>query len=329
VKSAAQRGLRATFIGLLSLLGVLLVAMPSQAAEIWFSPTEPVWRQAHNWAPNDYMQLFQPNSPWQAAARGVNVFMLAKKFVGEGNEADLRLIISFLQSRNIALAVQGTPLVSTDACGRGVEGYGPADDMLGVANKVRRLGGTIAYVALDEPLYYGHRFTRQGGAPPCQAPITELARQTAAKMAQLHQVFPAAKIADIEPVGGYPGNYLAGDLTEWLAAYQSASGAPFAFVGLDVVKMQPTWQAQFDVATATLRQAGMPIGIIYNGTPQDPTDAAWIADAKNQIRLNESKLGAKPSRAIFQSWTDRPQKILPETAPDSFTSLVKYYVTGN
>lgn len=325
-KSRRQRRLRFTVIRIACIAGMLSIAVPASAVEVWFSATEPVWRQAHNWPPNDYMQLFQPNSPWQTAAHGVNVFMLSKKFIAESNEADVRLVIDDLQQRHIALAVQGTPLVTSDTCGHGVEGYGPPQDMGGLAHKVKRLGGNIAYVALDEPLYYGHRYQRQTPPTPCQAPIAELAQQTASKMAQVHQVFPDAKIGDFEPVGGYPDGYLAADLAGWLAAYKAASGTPFAFVALDVVKMQPDWQAQFSVAIAALRKAGMPIGIIYNGTPRDPTDAAWVANAQNQIKLNESQLGTTPSQAIFQSWTDYPRKILPDTAPDSFTGLVRSYL---
>jgi hypothetical protein len=70
----------------------------------------------------------------------------------------------------------------------------------------------------------------------------------------------------------------------------------------------------------------MPIGSSYNGTPRDPTDDAWVANAQNQIKRNESQLGTTPSQAIFQSWTDYPRKILPDTAPDSFTGLVRSYL---
>ena len=147
-------------------------------------------------------------------------------------------------------------------------------------------------------------------------------------MAELHTIFPAAKIADMEPVGPYHSPDLAADLAEWLADYNAASGKPFAFVALDVVKLQSDWPTEFDVAVGALRKAGVPIGIIYDGTPKDASDAAWIADAKAQIQLNERKLGGKPSRAIFQSWTDYPRKLLPETSPDSFTGLVKYYLDG-
>ena len=145
------------------LAGVMSVGAPASAdqVEVWFSATEPVWRQFHNWPANDYMQLFEPSAPWQSAARGVKVFMLAKKFVAEASDADLQTILGDLQRRHIALAVQGTPLTFTNECGRGIESYGPPHDMLGMASRVRHLGGTIAYVAVDEPLFFGHQFDRK------------------------------------------------------------------------------------------------------------------------------------------------------------------------
>jgi hypothetical protein len=309
-------------------------AGPAGAVEVWFSVIDPIWRSIHGWPPNDFMQLFQPDSPWQAASRGVRVFELYKKFVEQADDADLQTVIANLQQRHIALAIQGTPLLASQACGLGVEGYGPPHDMAAVAARVKRLGGAIAYVAFDEPLYYGRQFDRQPPQSfqtrvptPCHAPIAELARQAAAKMAELHGIFPDAKIGDVEPVGVYPADAdLAADLTTRFAAYKAASGAPLAFVTIDVVWFRAEWQTQFRAAAAAVRQAGLPLGVIYNGQPADATDAAWIADAKSHIELIEGEIGVKPNLAKFQSWTDHPSRILPETASDSFTGLVKYYL---
>jgi hypothetical protein len=315
---------------------ILSVSLPAGAAEIWMAPFDPVWREVHGWPPNGYMALFEPGSPWRQAARSVNVFELYKKFVEQASDSDLEKIIRDLRRRRIALAMQGTPLVATDTCGRGVEGYGPPHDMLRAAARIRRLGGTVVYVALDEPLYHGHRFARRPLFPyqthhpiPCHSAVTDLARQAATKIAELHQIFPTAKVGDVEPVGAYPpeetGNFST-DFSEWLDAYNKAIGRPLAFVDLDVVWPKPGWPAQFDSAGTALRNAGIPLGVIYDGTPGASSDAQWVASARDHTGTIERRLGARPDRIIFQTWTDYPRRMLPDTSPDTFTGLIRGYV---
>ena len=48
------------------------------------------------------------------------------------------------------------------------------------------------------------------------------------------------------------------------------------------------------------------IGIIHDGTPQDKTDAAWVEDFRNHLRLMEEKSGLHPDQDIFQSWIPVP-----------------------
>jgi hypothetical protein len=69
------------------------------------------------------------------------------------------------------------------------------------------------------------------------------------------------------------------------------------------------------------------IGVIYNGTPQDTTDTAWIQDAQSHVRLIEDRLQWLPDRAIFQPWQPNPTHALPETTPDTLTHLVDFYLS--
>ena len=124
--------------------------LTAEAHQIWLTPLDPVWRQIHNWPANDFMELFEPNSPWQNTASVVNVFELSKRFVLEAPGTDLTRVITDLRRRNIALAVQGTPLIASAECGLGIEGHGPAHDMLAVALRLRKLGANLDYVVFDE-----------------------------------------------------------------------------------------------------------------------------------------------------------------------------------
>ena len=70
---------------LLSSLAVALLGFPmiSSAAQLWFTPIDPVWRQIRHWPANDFMQLFEDNSPWQKVASFVHGFEISKRFVLE------------------------------------------------------------------------------------------------------------------------------------------------------------------------------------------------------------------------------------------------------
>jgi hypothetical protein len=284
------------------------------------------------------MRLFEPGAPWNHAAEGVKVFELYKKFVEQSDDEDLSRVLGDLSRRRIALAMQGTPLVVSKRCGRAVEGYGPPHDMKEAAARVKRLGGVIDYIALDEPLYYGHvfngrpKFNYETLAPtPCHSSIAELARETAAKVAEVRQVFPGVKVGDIEPVGvfAYSTDQLRAELSEWLTAYQAATSSKFAFVDIDIAWLLPAWQAQFEIVVDVVRKAGIPLGVIFNGTRADASDPAWLASARAHIQLIESRLGGPPPRAIFQTWTDHPRRMLPETEPDTFTNFIKAYIESH
>jgi hypothetical protein len=328
---------RVTMIGavMLATVGITLCtsAKPPDSI-VWFGPMDDTSRNLlHGWPPTDYMQLFASNAPWTKVADNIQAFLLFDPIIGHGTDADLQTIIQGLAQRNIPLAVTAEPLLSTkQTCGYGIESYGAANDTTLMATRIQRLGGTIAYVQMDEPLYYGHQYNgkgRDGNATPCHASIATIAQQAATKMAAIRSVFPNVIVGDVEPVGPSAANSPT-DLADWLAAYQAASDVPLAFVDLDIVWPQPSWQTQFQAALATIRNASIPLGVIYNGLASDQSDVAWIANADTQIRLIEHKLGFKPDRAIFQSWYLYPQTMLPETTPNStFTGLVKSYVDRN
>jgi hypothetical protein len=68
------------------------------------------------------------------------------------------------------------------------------------------------------------------------------------------------------------------------------------------------------------------IGIIYNGNPQDQSDASWVQAARNHIISAERDYGLAPDQAIIQSWHKYPTRNMPDTANDTLTGLVNFYV---
>jgi hypothetical protein len=46
-------------------------------------------------------------------------------------------------------------------CGGGVEGYFAPDQTAALAAKLKRAGGTLQYIAMDEPLWFGHYYNEK------------------------------------------------------------------------------------------------------------------------------------------------------------------------
>jgi hypothetical protein len=73
------------------------------------------------------------------------------------------------------------------------------------------------------------------------------------------------------------------------------------------------------------RDLGIPIGIIYIGNSFDPDNQTWTAIAGERVKRYELQAGGQPDHIIFQSWTDKPDHVLPESAPYTYTWFVKSY----
>jgi len=317
-----------------SALGVvvisLLVSGKAYPAEIWIGAMEPVWRHARSWPANDYLSLFDQGAPWTKAASMVKVFLVTKKFVIESSDQEITRLIFDLKRRNIALALQGVPLVASEACGRNIESYGPPHHMVAAAKRIKQLGGAVQYVALDEPLFYGHEYEGNASLRACHSPIDKIAEETARSMAEIREVFPSVQIGDVEPFGIHrpDSETWIAHLKEWFQAYKKASGTQFAFLQADLVRSNPNWKPQFLSAVGLVRGLGIPLGVIYNGTPENGTDEEWTTEAMRLCHVVEGEMRVAPDLVVFQTWTDHPQRMLPDTDSGTLTNLVARYKQG-
>lgn len=301
------------------------------APQVWIGAMEPEWRHARGWPENDFLDLFKESAPWSKAASKTSVFMLTKKFAIEAPDSELKLVIDGLKARNIALALQGVPLVATDVCGRSVESYGPPHHMAAAAERIKKLGGTIQYIALDEPLFFGHVFPGNPSLRACHSPIDKIAEQTVFSMNEVRKSFPGIKVGDTEPfpVDNAGGQRWIQDLAEWVSAYRRANGgAPFAFFLADLVRITPAWQAQFRAVLPILYEGRIPLGVIYNGEPSDNADEQWTRSATSLCNTVERQMNVHPNIVVFQTWMDRPRRMMPDTDAGSLTSLIANYHDG-
>lgn len=294
----------------------LFVNQQAQAGQVWLCGLDPVTRARKDpGRDSDFMALFAPNAPWAEAARKVNVFKISTAFVLQGTDADLRATFAGLKARGIALAVETGVLSGNGYCGKGMEGFSNAATALTIARRIQRLGGDLAYVAMDEQLWFGH-FANNADA--CHEPIPDIAREVARHVAEMRSIFPNLRVGAIEPItDALPADAL----RQYLDAYRAVSGTPFAFLHGDVQWLHP-WQIPMLAASQLARKVGVPFGvIIISDHPQDSVDAVWTAHARE--RLAAVRAVTSPDDLVFQSWTRAPSHWLPENEDGTLTNLVK------
>jgi hypothetical protein len=309
---------------LIALAGLLAgAAAPPARTEIWLAGVDPFVRQAMRpGEASDYLELFDDAAPWPRAAQHVQVFKTSTQYLLNAPDEALRKMFAGLRRRGIALAFEGLMQPRHDACGQGVEGYSAPGAIGAAAARVRRLGGTIAAVAMDEPLWFGHHAQ---GPHTCAASIDAVARGVAENVAALRAVFPAARVGDIEPLDPTAPDAWADEIARFGAAFQAASGTPLDFVHADVDWNGP-WRPALAALARRLRADRIAYGVIYNGDPQDDFDESWTGHATARFETVEAEPDLAPNQAILQTWMVHPLHMLPETVPGTMTGLVLSYV---
>jgi hypothetical protein len=314
-----------SFMRIRSILAATLVLFglvaTSAAQQIWLSAVDPVVRAAHQWdASVDYMDLFRPDAPWSTVAKQVRVFKIGPGFASQGREEDLKQIFADLQRRHIALALEIGMLTHSSHCNEKSEAYGPPGLVETLLSRVKRLGGTIDYIAMDEPFYYGHEYAAPDA---CRLSAAQLAEDVAPNVAVAKRIFPGIKIGDVEVVYSSP------EFTEatkmWMDAYSKATGERLYFFHADV-SWSPQAMRNLVPLAAFAKSRLVRFGVIYNAGSQGTSDALWTQAAIRNANRMESEFGLHPEDAVFQTWEKFPSHLLPETTPGTLTNVVLNYL---
>ena len=301
-----------------------LVKSLAVTPQVWFAPLAPIPPQW--WRPyigaTDWKALFAADAPWPRVAGRTHVFKYYTEWIDPGTQggptdAEMRREVAALKARDIAIAIEASPLV-VEECGGG-EGFGPgAADVLRIIRRIVAAGGSVRYIALDEPVAGG---AVNDAKDACDWPLERTARQVADFVRGIHAVYPSIIIGDIEP---WP--YVSTEmLARWLDAYEEAAGSPLPFLHLDLEWpiLGADWPARARAVAQDARSHGTRFGLIYNGG-RETTDAAWLAAAHEHLLPYELD-GGPPDDVIFQSWYEKPDRTLPEAGPSTFTHLIAAY----
>jgi hypothetical protein len=296
----------------------------SHAAEpaVWMSTNDPT----HGGAA-DFWQMFEPNARWQAARKHVVVFGIDQNLVTNGPENELRKLYAELKANHIALAIGIGMLTWSEQCGKHVEGYVPPGGSAYVAKRIKALGGELAYIGIDEALWFGRYYS---GANACHAAIDALAADVAANFKAYQAEFPNVKLGDVEPLGpppggDKPGSSWAQSSQAWLTALQERTGTKLAFFHEDITDWRRPLDEYLPAIAELMRTNHIPFAPIFIAASGDGPDAAWIASAEHNIDAIRSLHMSPPDHLVFATWHVHPTKNLPETSPEAFTHLIDYY----
>jgi hypothetical protein len=281
------------------------VGAASGASEVWLSGVPPFVRQKmFQEADSDYLDLFKPDAPWSRSAQQVKVFLINGGLVMHSSDEELTAVFADLKRRRIALAIEmgllsGKDSAGRQACGVGIEGFAAPDNAKVVANRIQRSGGELAYVAMDEPLWYAHHFSGQNA---CQWSMEDVARDIVQRVADLREKFPAVLIGDIEPVGtAQPPDWVQ-EIVQWTKVYRKVVGESPSFFHADVAWNGP-WRQQLSMVKNRMQANGIRFGIIYDGGgSKDENDDLWTQEAEQRFRMVESDPSMIPDHAIIQTW---------------------------
>lgn len=302
---------------------------PSRSIQqIWLDPLPPHTLAGVPGDP-DFMQLFAPDATWPEALPGVKVFELYQHFVLTAPAADLRHVLQFLAAHHIQLAVGGQALTAPTPLCRS-EGFQLRSSLVAMARRIQRVGGTITYLAMDEPLSHGYVNLR---APACHASIAALAHNAAHNILAMQRVMPGIQVGESEPglVTSVSATSWARDLGAWAADFTTASGRPLAFVQFDIAwgswgqaTTLGTWQAAVRKDATALQAHGVSYGAIYDAS-RTHNDQEWATQTQENYTHFE-QLGLTPKFAFFISWAAYPTRVLPVSNPISMTGIVRAYI---
>jgi hypothetical protein len=314
------------------LAAVFALMLPAPAATLPFTPDR-IW-----FTPGpgtiDMLRLFEAPDEWPQARQAMSVFEFYQGHTrtvagpGEGpNRYDafvrvdaFRKLLQWRKRMAIEMAAVKEQYCTDDASGM----QASVNDTLESLRNVQAAGGTVTYIAMDEPFIGG--LARRCGTPAMERTANRLAVYIPA----VRQAFPSVKIGLIEP---YPVFTVAQFTTIMQLLRERGLSVDFLHIDARRPDTQPG-SRDYSGDLILLRQLAeaykIPYGVIIWGDPGD-SDALYAADAlRNADALGRAfrNWEVLPDHVIIQSWalSSTGQFItptnLPESTPNSHTWLV-------
>ncbi len=273
--------------------------------KIWFSMgaiSSPAGH--HSWE----LLFYRPDAPWPAYMGHVTVVGILTQALLKIPDAELTKVAARLKEKHIALGIEMLAQADDEpsGCGGGVEGYFPPYMVAALAAKLKRTGAEPSYIAMDEPLYFGHYYN---GKNACHSSIDNVADRVAKNLHEYLKVFPNVVIGDGEPFPAITDqpNWKE-DYKHWMEAFRAKVGKELAFTNVDINWGVKNWPASVQTFARFARDVKMPLGMIYNAPPPSAstTNQGWLDAAVHNFTYIENTLHVAPDWVVFTSWDRYP-----------------------
>jgi hypothetical protein len=314
-----------------------LLAGPAIAAAPG-APTPQIWFNLNGFGKPETYQgwdilFYRPDAPWPEFMNHVTTVGMTTQVLYAIPGDNLAKVVARLKQKHIVLGTemlaQAYTLPGVDApahCGEGVEGYYAPEVTALIAAKLKRAGGELQFIAMDEPLWFGHYYNEKNA---CHSSIENVADRVAANIREYQKVFPDVEIGDIEPfpsITAQPG--WQNDYRQWLDAFRRKIGKPMAYTYIDIDWNRTDWRQGLRSFVSFAHDVHMPIGIIYNAAPPNKTmtNQEWLNNAQQNFTYIERTLDITPRWAMFASWVRFPGRFITVRDGPGLDYLVKQYL---
>ncbi len=294
-----------------------------------------VWISLGDNTDTDVGQLFQAGASWQDVESKLTGFKIFADTFSLLSVQQMIQLEQNIQSIGASLILETgvLPETGTGGIGYGIEGFDGsfineieqlAWDQWYAANYLNVTLQPLAYVAMDEPLYYGSLYngSYSGNGLTGYAPLWSIATTAAKVAAELKaaQVYnPTLQFGDIEPIPAVT----ASQVSQWVIDYKADTGSNFAFFQADVMWNVSGWQTTLEQVSAVLQANGIPLDIILDGDDTGTGTTQWT----NQALTNLISIYLDPkidySSLDVENWeADGPTEALGSTGSDETTGTL-------
>jgi len=321
------------WLGLLSFLSTSVPALAqtsalvSQPSQIWFG----MGRTDTPKGRADWNRIFfEPDATWPEMLRHVQVITATADALTRLTDDELAKFVQRLDEHHIALsvAVLAQNWENQPKCGNGVEGYSNPGTNRPIIARLKRVGGRISYIGMDEPLYFGHYYA---GKNACQSSIDNVAERVATILREYTAAFPDLTVLDTEPFPGISDQHSwQEDYGRWMAAFRAHVGRPLGGLNIDVNWPQP-WSEGLRAAFTFARSQRLTVGIVYWASPKPPvgghvTNDMWLDSAADNFYMIEKREKLIPDRAMFASWSQFPERAIGDASGLGEDDLIRRYL---
>ena len=177
----------------------------------------------HSWE----LLLYQPDPIWPPYMEHVTVVGILTQALLKIPDAELTKVAARLKQKHMALGIEMLAQADNDptGCGGGVEGYYAPFMVAALAAKLKRTGAELSYIAMDEPLWFGHYYKEKNA---CRSLIDIVAERVAKNLHEYLKVFPNAVIGDIEPFPSITDQpSWQEDFRHWIEAFHAKTSGLF------------------------------------------------------------------------------------------------------